>query len=206
MVGIPEADTAQADAALIRRAQRGDLDAFNRLVLRYQDAVYTLAYRIMGESAAAADIAQETFIAAFQQIASYRGGVFRAWLLRIAANRCYDELRRRKRRPTVSVDAALEGEDADPIDLPDPADTPEQVALSRELQRAIQGCINDLQADQRVVLVLSDIEGLDYQAIAGSVGVALGTVKSRLSRARAAVRACLAAFAELLPAEFRLHP
>jgi RNA polymerase sigma-70 factor (ECF subfamily) len=192
------------EAALIRAAQRGSLDAFNTLVLRYQDAVFTTAYRIMGETQIAADIAQDAFITAYRQIGTFRGGVFRAWLLRIAANRCYDELRRYKRRPTVSVESMGGEESADSPDLPDPGETPEQIALSNELQQAIQGCISGLGAEQRVVLVMSDIDGLDYESIAAAVGVALGTVKSRLSRARAAVRDCLSGLGELLPAEFRL--
>lgn len=192
------------EAALIRAAQRGSLDAFNSLVLRYQDAVFTTAYRIMGETQIAADITQDAFITAYRQISTFRGGVFRAWLLRIAANRCYDELRRYKRRPTMSVESMVGEESADAPDLPDPSQTPEQVALSNELQRAIQDCISALGAEQRVVLVMSDIDGLDYESIATAVGVALGTVKSRLSRARAAVRDCLSGLGELLPAEFRL--
>lgn len=192
------------EAALIRAAQRGSLDAFNSLVLRYQDAVFTTAYRIMGETQIAADITQDAFITAYRQIATFRGGVFRAWLLRIAANRCYDELRRYKRRPTVSVESMGGEESADAPDLPDPSETPEQIALSNELQRAIQDCISALGAEQRVVLVMSDIDGLDYESIATAVGVALGTVKSRLSRARAALRECLSGLGELLPVEFRL--
>lgn len=192
------------EAALIRAAQRGSLDAFNSLVLRYQDAVFTTAYRIMGETQIAADITQDAFITAYRQIATFRGGLFRAWLLRIAANRCYDELRRYKRRPTVSVESMGGEESADAPDLPDPSETPEQIALLNELQRAIQDCISALGAEQRVVLVMSDIDGLDYESIASAVGVALGTVKSRLSRARAAVRKCLSGLGELLPAEFRL--
>jgi len=104
----------------------------------------------------------------------------------------------------LAFDDDADGASATP-DLPDPGDSPEQIALSRELQRAIQGCISALQPDQRVVLVMSDLEGVDYQGIADAVGVALGTVKSRLSRARASVRDCLSGFGELLPAEFRLN-
>jgi RNA polymerase sigma-70 factor (ECF subfamily) len=192
------------EAALIRAAQRGSLDAFNSLVLRYQDSVFTTAYRIMGEAQTAADIAQDAFITAYRQIGTFRGGAFRAWLLRIAANRCYDELRRHKRHPTVSVERVGSEESADAPDLPDPSGTPEQIALSNELQRAIQDCIRALSAEQRVVLVMSDIDGLDYESIAKAIGAALGTVKSRLSRARAAVRNCLSGLGELLPVEFRL--
>lgn len=200
MVGNPQ-DNEQA---LIQTARRGSLEAFNALVLRYQDSVYTLAYRIMGESHSAADVAQDAFILAYRRLDSYRGGSFRAWLLRIATNTAYDELRRRKRRPASSFEelSGAESDDGPPL----PADTPnpEQVVQQGELQRAIQNCINGLGDDQRVVIVLSDVEGLSYQEIADNLGVQLGTVKSRLSRARVSVRHCLQAVRELLPAEYRL--
>ncbi len=190
---------AEDEQNLIRRARRGDLDAFNALVLAHQDSAYTVAFRIMGEAHSAADAAQEAFITAFRRLDSYRGGSFKAWLLRITTNQCYDELRRRQRRPVVSVD-----ELGDDPPIPDDSDTPEDVALQRELQRAIQDCINALNDDQRVALVLCDVEGLSYQEIAENVGAQVGTVKSRLSRARAAVRDCLQGVRELLPAAYRL--
>lgn len=195
MVGAPE-----DEQALIRRAQRGDLDAFNALVLNYQDSAYTLAYRILGEAHSAADAAQEAVITAYRRLNTYRGGSFRAWLLRITTNQCYDELRRGKRRPAVSVED-LGDEPALPDDE---AASPEAVAQQRELRRAIQDCIGALNPDQRIVLVLCDVEELDYQAIAEHVGAQVGTVKSRLSRARAAVRDCLQGARELLPAAYRL--
>ncbi|MEO8396606.1 MAG: sigma-70 family RNA polymerase sigma factor [Chloroflexota bacterium] len=194
MVGNPE-----DEQALIRRATRGDLDAFNALVLRYQDSAYTLAYRIMGDPHSAADAAQDAMITAYRRLNTFRGGSFRAWLLRITTNQCYDELRRRQRRPAASIDDM-----GDEPALPDGADTPEEVVQQRELQRAMQNCINALNADQRVVLVLCDLEGLDYQAIAENIGAQIGTVKSRLSRARASIRDCLQGVRELLPPAYRL--
>jgi len=193
------------EAALIQAARRGGLDAFNTLVLHYQNGVYSLAYRIMGEPAAAADATQDAFIAAFRRLDTYRGGSFKSWLLRIATNACYDELRRRKRRPIAAFDDLPGGDSDDGPALPADAPTPEQVVQQGELNRAIEQCIAALHADQRTVLILSDIEGLSYQEIADSAGVNLGTVKSRLSRARAGVRQCLRAVQELLPAEYRLR-
>jgi len=192
------------EVRLIQAARRGSLDAFNALVLHYQDGVYALAYRIMGESAAAADAAQEAFITAYRRLDTYRGGNFKSWLLRIATNACYDELRRRKRRPMAAFDDLPGGESDDGPALPADAPTPEQAVQQTELNRAIESCIAALQLDQRTVLILSDIEGLSYQEIAESQGVNLGTVKSRLSRARAGVRQCLQAVQELLPTEYRL--
>jgi RNA polymerase sigma-70 factor, ECF subfamily len=192
------------EPTLITAALRGDLDAFNTLVLRYQDAVYTVTYRIMGDHASAADTAQETLITAFRRLETYRGGSFRAWLLRIATNTCYDALRYNKRRPAVGLDDLVGEEYDDAPPIPDPVATPEQAAQNNELSAAIQDCISALQPDQRIALVMSDIEGYSYQEIAENSGVPPGTVKSRLSRARAGVRRCLQAFQELLPSEYRL--
>lgn len=199
MVGNAEFE----EQALIQRALRGDLDSFNALILRYQDSAYTLAYRIMGDSHSASDALQEAFIIAYRRLGTYRGGSFRAWLMRITTNQCYDELRRVRRRPSVSVEAMGEETGDDPA-IPDDSDTPEEVAEQRELQQAIQQCITSLNPDQRIVLVMCDVEGMDYQAIADTVGAQIGTVKSRLSRARAAVRDCLQGVRELLPPAFRL--
>lgn len=201
MAGIPNIDD---ERRLIRQARRGDLDAFNELVLNYQDSVYTVTYRIMGEPGSAADVAQEAFITAFRRLETFRGGNFRSWLLRIATNRCYDELRRHKRRPATSVEDLPSAESDDGPALPDNAPSPESVALQNELNRALQNCINALKPDQRLVLVLSDVEGMAYQDIATQADISLGTVKSRLSRARAAVRDCLRTVQELLPSAYRL--
>jgi RNA polymerase sigma factor (sigma-70 family) len=192
------------EVTLIEAARRGDLEAFNALVLAYQDIVYTTAYRIMGEREGAADAAQETFITAYRRLETYRGGSFRAWLLRIATNTCYDALRYQKRRPATLLDDLVGEEYDDGPPIPDPDGSPEQAAQNSELSAAIQDCINALTPDQRVVLVMNDVQGYHYQEIADVIGVQLGTVKSRLSRARASVRHCLQAVQELLPSQYRL--
>lgn len=194
---------AEADPELVAAAKRGDLAAFNALVLEFQDAVYSLTYRLIGEHAAAADAAQEAFIAAYRRLDSYRDGSFRAWLLKIASNQCYDEFRRRKRRPTVSIEATA-GDDESLLPIPSTGETPEEAAERAETARAIQRCLMALPADQRAVVVLSDVEGFDYQSVADQVGAALGTVKSRLSRARAALRECLRGALELSGSRGRL--
>lgn len=198
------AGESENEQLLIRQARQGSLDAFNELVLAYQDRVYSAAYRIMGDPASAADAAQDTFITAYRRLSTYRGGSFRAWLLRIATNTCYDELRRRKRRPATSLEDLPGAENDDGAPLPDQADTPEQIAQQRELSQALEDCIRALGDDQRIILVMSDVEGFSYQDIADSTGSNLGTVKSRLSRARASVRQCLQAVRELLPSVYRL--
>jgi RNA polymerase sigma-70 factor, ECF subfamily len=191
------------DPALIQAARDGDLEAFNTLVLRYQDSVYSVTYRIIGEGAGAADAAQDTFITAYRKLSTYRGGSFKGWLLRIATNTCYDALRYHKRRPATAIEDMPGADRDDGPPLPSATETPEQAAQRSELNAAIQGCITALKPDQRIVLVMCDVEGYSYQDIADTIGTNLGTVKSRLSRARAAVRNCLQAFQELLPATYR---
>jgi RNA polymerase sigma factor (sigma-70 family) len=196
---------ASDEQQVIEQTRHGDLAAFNTLVLRYQDNVYGVCYRILGDAAAAADAAQETFITAYRRLSTYRGGSFRAWLLRIATNTCYDELRRRQRRPAESLDNLPGAEYDDGPLIADDNPSPEQITQQNELNRAVLNCINALGTDQRTILILSDVEGMSYQEIAQIVGANLGTVKSRLSRARVAVRDCLQGFQELLPPVYRLN-
>lgn len=193
------------EPSLVAAAQRGDLDAFNELVLLYQDRVYNLAYRILGDPSAAEDATQEAFISAYRHLPTFRGGSFLSWLMRTVTNRCYDELRRQKRRPTVSWESFGEmDEEANPF-LVNGHPTPEELAQQAELTQWLQGAIQTLPPDQRVVLVLSDVEGMNYQEIADAVGIPVGTVKSRLARARARLRDLLAARKELLPRAYRLE-
>ena len=191
---------------LIQEAQKGELDAFNRLVLAYQDQVYNQAYRIMGEAEAAADAAQEAFISAYKHLNSYRGGSFRAWLLRIVTNSCYDELRRRQRRPTSPLEPLDDaGEEIEsPGWMVDPSDGPEDQSERAELRRAIQHCLGGLAVEFRTVVILVDVQGMDYVEAAQVIGKPLGTVKSRLARARVRLQDCLQGFGELLTASMRL--
>jgi RNA polymerase sigma-70 factor, ECF subfamily len=193
------------EAALIIAAQQGDITAFNNLVVTYQDLVYNQAYRMMGEPEYAADATQEAFISAYRNLRSYRGGSFRAWLLRIVTNACYDELRRRQRRPTTSLEPMDDGgeEMESPHWLADPGETPEDSLERAELGTAIQNCLDNLPLDFRSAVILVDIQGMDYSEAAQTVGKPVGTIKSRLARARSRLRDCLQGFGELLPAVFR---
>jgi len=199
------------EPALIQHAQRGDLDSFNRLVLEYQSVVYNLAYRIMGDGDSASDATQDAFISAYKNIRSYRGGSFKGWLMRIVTNACYDELRRRKRRPAASLEALAvveTGPDADgEAQLVSETESPEAHAERAELASALQHCLDALPDDQRLAIVMCDVQEMDYAEIASHMRVALGTVKSRIARARAKLRDCIARARtrELLPAAFRLE-
>jgi len=204
--GAPASPSRRPDfdeQALISAAQRGDLPAFNQIILNYQGLAYNVAYRIVGDADSASDATQDGFIKAFQRLKQYRGGSFKAWLLRIITNTCYDSLRAQKRRPTSSLESE---EDEDPdhdVRWLDPAERPDAYVVRQELAGAIQDAIQKLPPDQRIALILSDIEGLDYQEIADATNTALGTVKSRLSRARARLRELLLLQGELLPSQYR---
>jgi len=192
------------EASLIAAAQQGKVDAFNELVLAYQHQVYNLAHRILGDPASAADATQDAFISAFQSIARFRGGSFKSYLMRIVSNGCYDELRRRKRRPATSFEDFGEvDEEANPA-LINGHERPEEYAERQEMARLIQAGIEALPPDQRITLALSDVQGLNYQEIAEITDVSLGTVKSRLARARGKLRDYLRTHGELLPARYRL--
>jgi RNA polymerase sigma-70 factor (ECF subfamily) len=195
------------EQALIQEALNGNLDAFNGIVLHYQDMVYNVAYRVMGEHDAAGDATQEAFISAYQKLEQYRGGSFKAWLLRIVTNACYDELRRRQRQPVTPLKPELDDGEIleDPYWIEDDQATPEEHIEDAELQAAIQKCINALDEKFRTVIVLVDVEGLDYATAADAAGVPIGTIKSRLARARERIQHCLQSFWELLPHLFRLN-
>lgn len=193
---------ANEEQRLISAAQAGDLDSFNQIVRLYETRVYNLCYRMLGDADAAADATQDTFISAFRHLSNFRGGALKSWLLRIATNTCYDVLRTRKRRPSVSLDKEPDDESSR-LDPPDPGASLDEIMLQQELSAAIQRGLAELPEDQRIVIILSDIQGLAYEEIAHITGVQLGTVKSRLSRARAKLRDILRA-GELLPLKFRL--
>jgi len=193
--------------ALIRLSKKDDLDAFNKLVLIYQEGVFNLALRFMGDEMLAADIAQQSFISAFQNLRSFRGGNFRAWLFRITANNCYDELRRSKRRPTQSltmIDKESGEEMEEPIWLADETPGPEDQFTNKELEAAIQHCISALPENFRMVLVLVEIQEVSYAEAARIAKTPIGTIRSRLARARQQIQECLQGFKELLPEKYRL--
>ena len=177
-------------------ARRGDVGAFNRLVERYQRLAYNVAYRTLGRPEEAADATQDAFLSAFRAIRDFRGESFRAWLLRIVVNACYDQLRRRQRHPTDSLEALAEQAEME-VAPPDPTPGPEPAALAGETAAVIQEALGRLAADQRLVVVLCDVQGLSYEEAAAALEVAVGTVKSRLSRARVRLRDELAARGEL---------
>lgn len=191
----------QDDADLVSRSKAGELSAFNLIVERYQSQVYNLSARILGDPHTAEDVTQEAFFSAHRAMGHFRGGSLRAWLYRIASNLCYDTLRKRRRRPEQSLDDAMESPG---FAVPASEGSPEREALRGELRAEIERAILSLPPDQRATLVMVDVQGLSYEEAAEATGARLGTLKSRLSRARAGVRDLLLSDSmELLPDQFR---
>jgi RNA polymerase sigma-70 factor (ECF subfamily) len=194
------------EQALVRDAQHGDLDAFNRLVLVYQDMAFNLAFRMLGDDAQAEDATQNAFFSAYRSLGSFRGGSFKAWLLRTVTNACYDELRRRMRHPTTPLEP--ENDDEEEIENPswmkDDGFSPEESMEQVEMERAIQHCLEGLPEEFRAVAILVDVQGMDYQEVSELIEKPLGTIKSRVSRARLRLRECLQGVWELFEDTIRL--
>ena len=196
---------------LIARSQHGDVNAFNELILRYQQMTYGAVLRMLGDPDIAADITQDAFIAAFRGISSFRGGSsFRSWLLRIAYNLVCDHWRRAQRHPAESLEVLTDEDEPHPAsDLAALVETgqeknPEEYLLNQELQELIQRGLQELPLDQRIAVILCDIQGLSYEEIATTIQATLGTVRSRIARGRARLRDYLSQYRELLPRNYRL--
>jgi RNA polymerase sigma-70 factor (ECF subfamily) len=196
-----------SENTLINSAQHGDLDAFNELVLQYQDLMHRIALRIVRDECIAEDAVQEAMIHAFRHIKSFRGGNFKSWLARVTVNAVYDELRRGKRHNGIPLEVyTSEGDEIEsPEWMRDPESGPEDRAEQSELQRALHSCIRSLVPDYRLMVILVDMEGMSYEEAAHIANVPVGTVKSRLARARKQIQIKLSVYKELLPSSFRLE-
>jgi len=194
------------EQTLIRAAQRGDLEAFNELVLLYQDFLFRIALNILGNEDAAADATQQALISAFRNLQAFRGGSLRSWLSRITVNACYDELRHLSRKPVLSLQVyERNGEEMEsPSWLADPGPSPEEQAERSDLLHAIQNCLQALPDHYRLAVLLIDVEGLSYEETATALDLPVGTVKSRLARARSALRTSLQRYPDLIPAAYIL--
>jgi RNA polymerase sigma-70 factor (ECF subfamily) len=182
------------DLILLERARSGDLDAFNDLVVLYQDQLFALVVRMVPDRDQASDAVQEAFFSAFRNMHTFRGGSVKAWLNRICVNAAMDTQRAKKRRP-VQPYPELEDDSWQPPAGVD-AD-PERTAVLAERTRELNAALSLITDDQRAAIVLYDVEGYDYAEIAEMTGVSLGTVKSRIHRGRLALRDRLEARMEL---------
>lgn len=173
---------------LVQAARSGDQSAFGALVEQNQNKIYGLCYRMTGNPEDAADLTQEAFLNAWRGLAGFGGkSSFSTWLYRLAANACIDFLRREKRRVELSM-TLDDGDEERQADIPDPRSSPERELEKREAQRALREGLAALSPQHREVLLLRETEGLSYQEIAQALGLEEGTVKSRIARARMALR------------------
>ncbi|HEY5903297.1 MAG TPA: sigma-70 family RNA polymerase sigma factor [Anaerolineales bacterium] len=202
--------TLYDERSMLRAARDGDLEAFNQIVLAYQSFLFRTALNILGDEDAAEDATQEALISAFRGLGGFRGESLRSWLARVVINACYDQLRHQRRRPAVPLEQYDEFDqemDAAPW-LLDPAATPDEQVEERELQRAVQRGLQAMPPKYRLAAILVDLQGLAYEEAAEILRVPVGTVKSRLARARLALRGSLASQPDLLPTHLaspRIH-
>ncbi len=198
------------DLELVERVQNGDVEAFEGLVHRYHQRVFNHVCRMVPSPDDAADLTQEVFVKVYRSLNRFRGNAsFQTWLYRVTANLCVDRHRRNRRGPQVtrSVEGSLETEDGPlEVELPDWHDNPERVMLGDELQRHVRDAVLRLSDKLRAVIVMHDLEGQSYEEIAAALQVPLGTVKSRLFNARAALKDLLQPYVRMTadPAEDRL--
>lgn len=199
--------TSTPEKTLIRAARRGDLDAFNELILRYQNLLFGIALRLLNDEDVASDAVQEALISAFRRFHTFRGDSLRSWLARVVVNACYDEMRKKRRQHSVPLEQY--NADGDEIEtsywLVDSQADPELQFETSELEGVIQRSLNKLAPIYRLMLVLVDIEGLSYEEAAMAAHIPVGTVKSRLARARLQMQKSLQAAGELLPSSYRVE-
>jgi len=184
------------EARLIGASQRGHVDSFNELAALHLHGIYTVVYRTLGRDDIATDVTQETLLSAYQHIRSFRGGSFRAWIARIAVNKSYDALRTLQRRKEEPLDELGLIDDDEPA-APRTSDDPEEAVLRQEMNHLLQAALNTLPLEQRTAVVLFDVEGYSYEEISFVENIAIGTVRSRISRGRARLRDYMSSDREL---------
>lgn len=196
----------ELEKILIRKAKQGNMTAFEKLILQHEKTVYNIAYRMFHNEEDAKDMSQEVFIKVFRWIEKFdENAAFSTWLYRIAVNTCIDEIRKRKGKETYSMEENYETDDGEMkkqyvYDGP----TPEESYLQKEMAEDVQGAINQLSPDHKTLVILRDVQGFSYAEIAEIVDCSLGTVKSRISRARLQLKNIMMQNRELLRERHRL--
>ena len=209
MLGLPvrtdPCSRRQEHASVAVTDRSGAWHCYNCVIVDHQTRAQNLAYRMLGDWAAAEDAVQEAFMSGYRAFDKFRGENLTSWLMRIVSNACKDMLRSRRARPTISMDAPLPNADPDlpPPELPSGGESPDDYVVREELSRAIQSALMSLPEERRLTAILIDIQGYSYEDAARITNVNVGTVKSRLARARAGIRDRLRQAPELLPDRFR---
>ena len=194
------------EKALISMAKNGDLDAFNQLVIEYQNLAFTVAYRMLNDASTAEDVCQDAFIKAYQKLKLFKGDSIKSWLMRIVTNTSIDYIRKTKRNQEIALYPQDDQEELiESVEwLADESLSPEERSIQTLLNQSIQNCINALPPEFRAVLILIDVQTMGYKEASKTLQIPLGTIKSRLLRARKKIQDCLLALGELLPDSFRL--
>lgn len=171
---------------LIKKCKEGDISSFELLIESYQQKVYNIALRMLGSQEDASDVAQEVFIKIYKSISNFKEeSSLSTWIYRIATNVCLDELRKRKKAKFVSIDTPVQLEDGEvSMQMEDQGLQPDELVTQKELKEEVQKAISSLKDDHKIVIILRDINGYSYEEIADILGCTLGTVKSRINRAR----------------------
>ncbi len=204
MVGGSTEYMSSNEQILLERSKAGDIAAFEMLIEAYQKKIFNLAFRMIGNYDDAGDLAQEALIRIFKSISNFKEqSSLSTWIYRITTNVCLDEIRKKKNRKVVSLDEEIHAEDGDmqrQIMSDDPL--PDELMEKEELRQIINSAIESLPEDQRLVITLRDIQGFSYDEIAKVLDCPAGTVKSRINRARFALKNVLISKRELLNEEF----
>jgi len=181
----------QSEITLVHSAQSGNLEAFNALAQKYQDVMYHTALQILGQEALADDATQDALISGYQHIGQFRGGSFKAWFIRILINKCYDKFRHMQRTPAISLNESLtdDRENERPyVRLQNRVPSIEEYIEASEQTEYIQGCLSKLPLNYRTTLILVDMDEMSYGEVSTILKIPIGTVKSRLARARLYLR------------------
>lgn len=206
MVTAPQQFNCATHAPLPVQDSNGQSYCFNCIIEEHQSQAYNLARRLLNDWALAEDAVQESFVSGYRAFGQFRGENLKAWVMRIVANSCRDMLRSRRARPTVPLDPTPTDSD-DPtlsaVDLPSSLESPEDQAERSELRRTLETALAILSQERRTAVLLVDVQGFSYEEAAQIMECSLGTVKSRISRARGELRDYLRNTGELLPSQFR---
>ena len=206
MVTLPKTCDEIAHPRLPVQDRNGASFCYNCIIEAFQAKGYNLACRMLRDWALAEDVLQESFVSGYRAFSQFRGDNLNAWMMRIIANTCRDFLRSRRTRPVISLDplpTAADDPTPSAVDLPTKEESPEEYAEREELRRTIVNGLDRLPEERRLAVILVDVQGLSYEEAAQVMNCSTGTVKSRISRGRAALRDHLRASGELLPSRFR---
>lgn len=189
----------EAEKVLVQRAKDGDVTAFETLIQEYQKRIFSIAYRMMQNQEDAADLTQEIFLKLFQNLDKFRGNSqFSTWVYRVATNTCLDALKKAKRQTAYSLDKEIETEEGTLLgELPDKGPSPQELAEKKAILEAVRLGIAKLSKEHQRVMILRELEGLSYEEIAQILNCSVGTVKSRINRARENLKKILSQNREL---------